>query len=428
MIKNEEYKGFWSLPNKEENRIPGILYFEANNKIRLELIGGFETDIEEIFNTKTTEAILGITGKNEKISLLICHGYSSLTFPSEFQTTNYTCQYFIKGKHLFSIDELTFNKIQVDLTSLYEWHPSGIIRNTIEFSKDGKPFKTIVSINENDSWEEIVLIDSEYTLKIFGVGNFNGSYDNSTYDFSQNTILEIEHNNEKRSFGEFLNKVEIFKQFLSLATLSPLNYTEITLFDTSDFQELKDGKRILTPILISFIEKEKASIKNDSFRFLFTYADIKPVFSDIITKWYNSKEDLAPIRSHLIASIKPKIIFTSLDFLIIVQSIEGYHRRFIKKKIKVPQGKSELNLRLSEIIIMFDGIDKIKKEPINLVQVVNSRNYYSHFYERDENVLQGKELYFLTKQLRILLICCVLNLIGFEVALINKLLNKNDKI
>lgn len=428
MKTNEEYKGYWFLPDKKENRIPGILYFETNNKIRLELIGGFETDIKEIFNSKTTEVILGITGKNEKISLLVCHSYSSVTFPSEFQTTNYTCQYFIKGKHLSSINELTFNKVRADLTSLYDWHPSDMIRNTIEFSKEEKPFKTIVSIDENDSWEKTVSIDSEYTLRIFGIGNFNGSYDNSTYDFSQNTILEIEHNNAKTSFAEFLNKIEIFRQFLSLATLSPINYTEITLFDNSDFQELKDGKRILKPIILSFIERENASKKNDSFRFLFTHKDIEPVFPDIITKWYNSKENLAPIRNHLIASIKPRIIFTSLDFLIIIQSIEGYHRRFIKKKIKVPKGESELNLRLKEIIKLFDGIDKIKRSPINLVQVVSSRNYYSHFYEKDENVLQGKELYFLTQQLRNLLICCVLYLIGFEVDLINKLLNKNDKI
>jgi len=137
---------------------------------------------------------------------------------------------------------------------------------------------------------------------------------------------------------------------------------------------------------------------------------------------------LAPIRYHLIASIKQKKIFTSLDFLILVQSLEGYHRRFIQKKIKVPKGESELKLRLNELIQIFNSIDWIKNKPINLLHVVNSRNYYSHFFERNENVLDGKELYFLTEQLRILLICCVLNLIGLEIPLINKLLNKNDKI
>ena len=428
MIENEEYKGFWFLPNKPENRIPGILYFEANKKIRLELIGGFETSIEKIFNNKTIDVIHGITAKNEKISLLICHGYSSVNFPSEFHSSNYTCQYFIKGKHLSSISELTFDIIRVELTSLYEWHPAGIIRNTIEFSEDGNIKETIVSISKNDSWEETVEIDSEYSLKISGVGNLKSSFDHSEYNFTQNTNLEISHNDSKKSFTEFLNKVEIFKQFLSLATLSPINYTQITFFDNSDFQELKDGDRILTPIFLNFIQEKETPVKREAFRFLFTHADIDVVFSDILKRWYQSKEDLAPIRYHLIASIKPKRIFTSLDFLILVQSLEGYHRRFIQKKIMVPKGESELKLRLNELIQIFNSIDRIKNKPINLLHVVNSRNYYSHFFERNENVLEGKELYFLTEQLRILLICCVLNLIGLEIPLINKLLNKNDKI
>jgi len=248
MIGNEEYKGFWFLPNNPENRIPGILYFEANEKIRLELIGGFETSIEEIFDSKVIDVIHGITAKNEKISLLICHGYTSVNFPSEFHSSNYTCQYFIKGKHLSSISELSFNIIRVELTSLYEWYPAGIIRNSIEFSEDENIKETIVSINKNDSWEETVELDSGYSLKISGVGNFKNSFDHSEYIFTQNTILEIFHNDSKKSFTEFLNKVEIFKQFLSLATLSLISYTQIIFFDNSDFQELKDGDRILTPI------------------------------------------------------------------------------------------------------------------------------------------------------------------------------------
>lgn len=314
MIENEEYKGFWFLPDNPETRIPGILYFEANKKIRLELIGGFETYIQEIFNSKTIEVIHGITNKNERISLLICHGYSSVNFPSEFHTSNYTCQYFVKGKHLSSIAELTFDKIQVNLTSLYEWHPSGIIRNTIELSKDGRLTEAVVSINKNYSWEEIVEIDSEYTLKISGIGNFNSSFDNSEYNFSQNTIIEISNKGSKKSFEEFLNKVELFKQFLSLATLSPINYTEITFFDNSDYQELKDGDKILTPVLLNFIEEKEASIKKESFRYLFVHADIKTVFPYIIKRWYQSKEELAPIRHHLIASIKPKKYLQVLIF------------------------------------------------------------------------------------------------------------------
>jgi len=426
MIENEEHKGFWFLPENIENKVPGILYFEKNKEIRLELIGGFETNVKDvilnILDNKAVEIIHGVNNKNEKISLLFCNGQSNINFPSQFQTTNYFCQYFIKGKHLLDIHELTFDKIQADLTNLYEWLPLGALKNKISFSKDNKPYQIVVSLDKNDSWEKDFEIGSDYELKIFGFGNFGSSFDNSEYHFFQNTNVEITHKNSKKSFAELLDKLGLFRQFLSLATLSSLNFRELTLFDNSDFHEFKNGDKETNRVSLYFIEDKEITAINKSHHFLFKFQDIEPVFPDIIKKWYISKKSLAPIRTHLVSSIKPKIKFTSLDFLIIVQSLEGYHRRFIDSKDKT------LRTRLDELIKLFSGIKKIKNKPINLTQVVNSRNYYSHFFDKNKNVLDGKELFFLTKQLRNLLICCVLNLIGFEDNLINILLNKNGKL
>ncbi len=428
MTKKEEYKGYWFLPETPDNRIPGILYFEPNQKIRLELIGGFETDLKEIFTKKSSEIILGITNKNEKISLLICNGYSSVNFPSEFHITNYNCRYFISGKHLSSISELAFDRLMVDLTALYDWYPSGLIKNTIKLAEKGTLGETVVSMNSDDSWEDTVEIDTDYVIKISGVGNFTTNPNWSKFDLTQNTILEISHKNSKQSFIELLNKVEIFKQFLSLATLTSISYIQLTLFDNCEFQELKDGEKIFKKIHFNFIEEKEEQRANDSIYYLFKHTDIKDEFHDIIKKWYEFKAEFAPIRNHLIDSIKYKRVFSSLDFLILVQALEGYHRRFIKKKIKVPKNESELKLRLNELINTFSGIDKISKTPINLKHVVSSRNYYSHFFDKNNFVLQGKELYFLSRRLRCLLICCVLNLVGLDISLINKLLNKNERI
>jgi len=391
MIKNEEYKGFWFLPEYTENRVPGILYFEKNKEIRSELIGGFETNIIDVFKSmldnKTTEIIHGITNENEKISLLICNGQSNVNLPSDFQTTNYFCQYFIKGKHLSKIHEHTFNRIQANLSNLYNWCPIGTIKNTIEFSKDEKASKYSVSLNKKDYWEKTISLDSEYKLKIFSDGNFIGSYDNSEYHFSQTTIVEISHNKFPISFAELLNKLGLFKQFLSFATLSSITYIELILFDNNDFHEHKNGEKTINSVSLYFVKDEELSKQNKSHHFLFNYSDIEKEFPSIIKKWYRTKRNLTPIRNHLIASIKPKKVFTSLDFLIVVQSLEGYHRRFVKEKIIVSKGQSELKLRLDELIKSFDAVQKLQKNPINLTHVVKSRHYYSHFYNKDKNVL-----------------------------------------
>lgn len=426
MTKDEEYKGFWFLPQNPENKIPGILYFEANNEIRLELIGGFEENVTvimtEIFSSKSIDIIHGITSNNENISLFNCHKYSSWNLSSPYPITRYNCYYFIKGKHLSNIRDEVFDRIQIDLSSLYEWFPSGRIRNTITFSKDDKPIETTVTVSDDDYWEKVIKVDHAFELKLFGVGGLTSNADHSEYKLTQNTILEISSINSKKSFIDLLNKVGMFKQFLSLAALSSVEYLQITLFDNNDYQQFKEGQKLIHSIPLYFVVEKDKSVKPKRHQFLFTHKDIIDVFPEIIKKWYGLKQNLAPIRNHLISSIKTKKVFTSIDFLIIVQALEGYHRRFVDNKDK------ELRTRLGELISLFKTVNKIGNNPINITHVVSSRNYYSHFFEKKNNVLDGEELFNLTNQLRNLLICCVLHLIGFDIILTNKLLNKNEKL
>lgn len=425
MIINEEYKGFWFLPDNFEEKVPGILYFEANKEIRLELIGGFKSKIEEVLETKSFEIIFGISHKNEKISLIICNGFGSWNLSSEYPTTIYNCHYFIKGKHLSSINELLFDRIKVDLSSLYEWYPSGRISYQIKFSKDDKIIETNCKISDSDYWEKIVNIDDKLVLKIFGAATFTSSPDQRDFNFSQNTFIELDTINSKESFVYLLDKVGLFKQFLSLASLSNVSFLKITFFDNDDYQVSAKGNKSFHPVSLYFVEKSN-NTNPKQHQFLFTHREITEAFPKIIINWFGSNKNLAPIRNHLIESIKPKKIFTSLDFLIIIQSLEGYHRRFIDKRNK--KKEPFLKTRINELFELFNDIQKIQQNPIDLNKLVKSRNYYSHFFEKDEDVLDGIELFELTEKLRNLLICCVLHLMGFEMELINRILNKNNKI
>lgn len=115
-----------------------------------------------------------------------------------------------------------------------------------------------------------------------------------------------------------------------------------------------------------------------------------------------------------------KNIFSSIDFLIVVQALEGFFTRFRKE--------DSLSNMLRNIISEFSCIDKIKNADIAINEVVNSRHYYSHFMERSKkkHILDGQELYDLTHKLRKLLICCVLHFIGFNYPQINEILNKSN--
>jgi hypothetical protein len=206
-----------------------------------------------------------------------------------------------------------------------------------------------------------------------------------------------------------------------LASLSNNEYLDFTLFDDSDYQMTKKGRKIFNRISLFFIDKNSNSNNPAHYEFLFTHNEISDVFHETIVKWYDLKESLSPIRHHLIESVKTKKFFTSLDFLIIVQALEGYHRRFVSPK-------GTLEDRLSQLVDKFRQIRKIKLSSEDIEHTVKSRHYYSHFYDKETTVLEGVELYRLTQQLRILLVCCVLFLIGFDLAVIDKLVNKNSTI
>jgi hypothetical protein len=426
MIIDEQIKGFWFLPNDTEKKVPGILYFKTNREIRLELIGGFETGIQDFLTSKTYEIILGISSEHKEITLLNCHRFGNWNLSSDYPVTNYKCHYMIIGKHLSSLKEKVFDRIQIDFSSLYDWQPTRQIKNVITTSQEDKPWDINFSISGLVDWEKVVQISYDFKLIIFGTANYTSSSNLNQYNLTQNTLFELTRIRSKKSFVELLNKAELFRQFLSLASLSTVDYLNVILFDNNDYHQTKKGTIIYNPISLNFIREQENIPKPKRYQFLFTYDDIKDAFPDIIKKWYSLKVEFTPIRNHLLESIKTKRVFTSLDFLIIIQALEGYHRRFIENSAN--KKKIFLRTRIEELLVLFDSVKKVHDNRINLTRLVKSRDYYSHFYKKDRKVLDSTELLKLTEQLRTLLISCTLRLTGFEMSLINKLLSKNEKI
>jgi hypothetical protein len=413
-------KGFWFLPNNDKERVPGTLFFIPNEEIRLELIGGLEFKIKDLLQTKLFETVHGISHEGEKITLFYCSGFGTLNFSGSFPLMNYKCKYLIKGRHLSSPSEATFSNIHLDFSLLYEWYPAGRIK--YEISKKDNQDKINISIDEATYWEDVIKIDNDYSIKFFGIANFDESFDRKNFSLKQNTLFEVISTNSKKSVFDLMKKIEVFKQFLSLASLSTIEYLQIQLYDNDDYQLLKSGKKVYNPSNLFCIEKRNILKNPNRHEFLFTHNDIAEIFPGIIIKWYETEQNLAPIKNHLIESIKNKRVFTSLDFLIIIQALEGFHRRFINSD------RIKLETRIKELYNLFNDVDKVNRAPLDISHVVGSRGYYSHFYEKDNRVLEGVELFNLTEQLRIILICCVIQLIGFNEDLIAKLINKNSNL
>lgn len=206
------------------------------------------------------------------------------------------------------------------------------------------------------------------------------------------------------------------------------------MYDKTIFQDIGNGDKYYYPIEIIYIQRfANDSSKLKMHNFLFDYNSIALQYTQVIRKWYADRNEIAPIRTHLIDSIKNKHSFSSIDFLIVIQAIEGFWWRFrddnYRKQTQIPVKKeTDLKTIINELINEFDSINKIKTLNLDIKSVVDSRHYYSHFMNKTNkpHTLDGLELYDLTLKLRKVLICCILNFIGFDYMQINQILNHSN--
>lgn len=432
-----EYNGYWYLPSAPENRVAGVLTYYPNEKIVLELMGCFGEYSWGIFKESIQEDIIyGRTADGRDITLINNIRSLKINSGADFPLVRYTCNFMVIGKHVKGLDEKSSYWATARIPELSYWCQPEAITTTMFFDKNNNSKMTNISFStEFRSRKDIinsVKVDDNTAIKIMKGVHYNGNH--MAPEIEQFSYLEI-RKKEMASIKEILTDIFMFEQFLSLATLSIVKCSSLTLFDRNTYQRI-EHTRLYKPIHIihAFSERENLEkVEEKSFRYLFNYNSIKDLYPEIIKKWYNEPTELAPIRYHLISSLEKKRYYSSVDFLIIVQALEGFFRRFrnhnYRKEHGLPKGDfKKLYPIMDALLREFEDIDLIKQCEIDIDAVVDSRIYYSHFMPMSKmsKVVDGIELYDLTIRLRILLVCCVLSLFGFSNERINEILKKSD--
>ena len=426
MTEKFECKGYWYLPSDPDNTIAGILTYIPNESIKLELIGTFEksTTIGIItFDKRTSiDIILGITSDAHKISLINCHpGGGSYNLSCSFPITRFSIQYCLDGIHIENFKDKIFSWSDITISELTTWCYPAALESVYGFSEKDKINKISVSVNTDESKKPIISVDVNNltTLNLKKDVHFNGSEHHLNPTFKQSTFLQIQKSN-KSSISDFLSDIYLFEKFMSLASLSTIKVANISLYDEENYQELDNKEKIFHQIELFYVQRGVETVKTKELDFLISFSQIQDIFPEIIRKWYSDTSEIIPIRAHLVQSVKNKNVFDSTDFLIVIQAIEGFCIRFRKEQ--------SLTKELEDLLNEFKDVDKVKLLESEIKSAVDSRHYYSHFMNKSKkpNTLDGLELYILTKKLRILLICCLLNFIGIENKRINKLLNESN--
>lgn len=422
-----EYKGYWWKPDDPDNKVAGVLTYKPGESITLELIGTFdkENDAVVAFLNKSEESVIhGALGNAKKVTLLKCHPSGSVNLSSFFPIIRYTCIYCFIGRCYSGMDEEGDFRMTVHFPELSYWCHPGVLRETLMKNKEQKG--QIISLSFEALFGGKTLTDVElddgYTIQLKAGASLGGDPALLSNEIGQSSWLEISRN-EKVSFNQLLSHIYKFEEFLSIATMRVVESSEITIYDEEYYQEYNDGEKHHHGVyFFSSHWKGKDNEKVDTLKFLFGYDDIKERFGEMMRLWYADKNDMYPVRSNLVDSLEKKRVFSNMDFLILARALDGY---CIRSKYK-----GSITNRMKAVIEKFSDITRIKRDNINVEELVDSRDYYAHFMprERKQHILDGFDLHGLTQKVRRLVICSVLSDLGMDNTAIDSIFkNSNSK-
>ena len=304
----------------------------------------------------------------------------------DFSTTHFVVGLVLIGAHVHCGDEALFNKCVVQFPYLRNWAFQDMIKGPdINLDSFSTPTPLLETKLEEGIWWRLQQYQPvERTIHDLTI--------------TQTTEFEIE-TTKSQSIKWFLTQIEAFSQFLSIALFCDQNFTSIKFDNDYPWNE----KILLCKKQVSEIPGLFSLIKFDR---------LKDKLPSMLKVWYDNFERVAPITSYLIQSLQKKNRFEVPDFLIIAQSLDGYFKRFENKKDGKDHQKYEDGIKI--LLEQFEGVDCIQKCNIKPNVLKDSRDFYSHLYpdEEKKSAVDSEDLYWLTEKCKVLLTCCILNMIG----------------
>ena len=237
----------------------------------------------------------------------------------------------------------------------------------------------------------------------------------SKYDLNFIQLTEFKIcTNEAVSIESLLKNANEFSRFLSVALYGEQNPIGIELYRTGQNRSTK----LLFKVDKSIDPKEDKLIK---------FEELEEKVPAMLVTWHQNYDKIAPISSYLVDSLRKKNEFNVPDFLIVAQALDGYHKRFVNKKDGKDIRKYEKQMEI--LLDQFKDVEAIQQCNIDPEVLCDTRNKYSHLYPDDEksSAVVGKDLFWLTEKCKILLTCCILNMLGLSNDEIN-LCCKNNAI
>jgi hypothetical protein len=448
-LNSFEEKGFWWIPNDKENRVAGVLKFDPEKGIKLELF-----DSLNVQNSRLTrfgeripyeDVILGLTSKN--VTLYQCYQINSA----------FDVGVIFHNHHFENVEDIEFDRINITYPNLDTWvGKSGLVLIEKELEM-GLKDQLFGYKPPNEIYAKIKNIEIQISFQFLPLPN-----PPSEIRLMQRIFIELK-TDIKTHFDLFNDKIlHLLYQFLTLAIGRAVYPLSINGYNNS-FKYKVLGKEI-NPEINIFHERKRfrhmGKIRKQEM--LFSFSDISDNFEKYLNNWFEKAEDLEWVYNLYTATILAKSMLIEHKFLSLAQALESYHQRVYKGKYltkgKYRKIKRELllnipknipndleqnlrdriiygnaysfNSRLTEIYENYSEIlDLVIDDKETFVEdVINTRNFFTHFSNSlEKKAKSDDELVNLTDQIRCILEVCLLAELGMSLNKIKDIIMRNKR-
>ncbi|EKO4004777.1 hypothetical protein KW534_04085 [Vibrio fluvialis] len=391
--ENYEFVGLWSTPTDPEQLIPGVLKYNAETGINLELEGSFSG---EEFNIIHGHA----SGVN--ITVVDCFSTSwtmNLGIEGMYAPSKIVGNKIIVGTVIESLDELILEHVVLETSDIKPWSKlSGFSKPLYDDINERRKFSLTYKLPD----EKIFYSDEEVDIGLNCSLNFP-----STFPLSEDLVFRESNSfkiTNKVSKGGLFHSahVDAIRKFISLATRTDVSCRSIKM-------KLKDHEPYvfilanLIPINLDYKAK-----KLSDYDMFFTLTEVEERIQELYSKWfifYCKSPESINLYFYKTKGWQHDIFLTK------AQALEEAHRQ-----INPGTNKWGYQSRVEALFNKFCNVMAHTGDAQAFSNIVKDhRDYYSHWFEKKRNkVSNGLILGYLSRDVNLLLEMMLLNVIGFD--------------
>lgn len=431
--------GYFWLPEKKDQKIPGTLTISDGGNIELEVVGLFDESIKSLNGNGNLGRVIGNIEKDGLVTLEDCF-YRNMNFSfGGISKSKVIVNRVLSGVAYDKDEAVTFNSLSFSVDCLDEW----IRVSGIHVEDDWKSHTATTSYNQPE--KIVYLLDNEMQLEICFAYTLTGKGSTTEAKITQSAYFNLKSKEllPLENFTEVAYKITNLMCFAIDSTVTLKNLIAKSSEIQTKFSNEKFHSVAIKIYYASAPFSEIAPNKNWH-QMLFDHRVIKSNAQDVFNNWINAYEVIAPALSLYFSTKAGAQKYLDGKFLALAQGLETYHRRTSDEKLmdsdkfelllstiveKCPEehlgwlnGRlahgNEINLRKRLKLIIEPFKEKLgnNKERHKLLRdIVDTRNYLTHYNtDLEDGAAEGRELWALCQKMEVIFQLHFLKVVGFS--------------